>query len=142
MLYCIRVLIDRNKRPNFMDGDAERLFQNFQAINSLQSARMKLWELKQWGGVQKYIEEFRDLQVSIVDMSAAEALDVFKQGLKEKIRKEKERVKVKTKERKRKEESKNEGKKQGRKKENAGPGMFFPFLLFLRHWVLFFDPFL
>lgn len=49
---------------------------------------MKLWDLKQKGGIHEYIEEFRDLQVSIMDMSGAEALDVFKRGLKDRIRKE------------------------------------------------------
>ncbi|CAM6124588.1 unnamed protein product [Calypogeia fissa] len=49
---------------------------------------MKLWELNQTGDVQHYVDEFRKLQVQIMDMNLVEALDTFKRGLKKKIRRE------------------------------------------------------
>lgn len=82
-----RMLSERGATISW-SGMQEGLLQNFQAVDSLQTARMKLWDLKQKGGIHEYIEEFRDLQVSIMDMSGAEALDVFKRGLKDRIRKE------------------------------------------------------
>ncbi|KAL3687945.1 hypothetical protein R1sor_014254 [Riccia sorocarpa] len=51
-------------------------------------ARTRMWNLKQDKSLQEYVEAFLDLQVVITDMSGAEALDVFKRGLKEKIKKE------------------------------------------------------
>lgn len=64
----------------------EGLILQFKAIDALTTARMKLWELTQTGDVQQYVDEFRKLQVQIMDMSPAEALDTFKRGLKKKIR--------------------------------------------------------
>ncbi|CAM6126112.1 unnamed protein product [Calypogeia fissa] len=63
----------------------EGLSLQFKAIDALMTARMKLWELNQTGDVQQYVDEFRKLQVQIMDMSPAEALDTFKRGLKKKI---------------------------------------------------------
>lgn len=47
----------------------EVLLHNFQAVNSLQTSRIKLWNLKQFGGIHEYNEEFCDLQVSIMYMN-------------------------------------------------------------------------
>jgi hypothetical protein len=66
----------------------EGLVLQFKAIDALTTARMKLWELKQTGDVQHYVDEFRKLQVQIMDMSPAEALDTFKRGLKKRIQSE------------------------------------------------------
>ncbi|KAL3701254.1 hypothetical protein R1sor_019276 [Riccia sorocarpa] len=64
------------------------LLRNFQSVDSVQMARTRMWNLRQDKSLQEYVETFLDLQVAITDMSAAEALDVFKRGLKEKIKKE------------------------------------------------------
>ncbi|KAL3675441.1 hypothetical protein R1sor_025389 [Riccia sorocarpa] len=64
------------------------LLRNFQSVDSVQMARTRMWNLKQDNSLQEYVEAFLDLQVVITDMSGAEALDVFKRGLKEKIKKE------------------------------------------------------
>ncbi|KAL3681508.1 hypothetical protein R1sor_024464 [Riccia sorocarpa] len=64
------------------------LLKNFQSVDSVQMARTRMWNLRQDKSLQEYVEAFLDLQVAITDMSAAEALDVFKRGLKEKIKKE------------------------------------------------------
>ncbi|OAE32672.1 hypothetical protein AXG93_632s1220 [Marchantia polymorpha subsp. ruderalis] len=67
---------------------AEANRRRLQEIEDQANLLLRMGKSCKKGGIHEYIEEFRDLQVSIMDMSGAEALDVFKRGLKDRIRKE------------------------------------------------------
>ncbi|KAL3685905.1 hypothetical protein R1sor_003927 [Riccia sorocarpa] len=82
-----RTLLTKNRIVTWTALQAG-LLRNFQSVDSVQMARTRMWNLKQDKSLQEYVEAFLDLQVVITDMSGAEALDVFKRELKEKIKKE------------------------------------------------------
>lgn len=72
----------QNEMLTFCEVKCKKNFCRIFKWYSLQVARMRLWNQKQKGRIYKYIEEFCDLQVCIMNMSGAETLNVFKQVFK------------------------------------------------------------
>jgi hypothetical protein len=68
----------------------------FRPSDAVRSARNQLAALQQRGSVQTYVVRFRDLALEIPDLSAAEALDRFVRGLRDKTRLEVEHRDPKT----------------------------------------------
>ncbi|GMI94304.1 hypothetical protein HRI_003099700 [Hibiscus trionum] len=56
--------------------------EQFYPTNAQQEAREKLHELKHEGSITEYVRQFTELKLQIKDMTEAEALFVFKNGLK------------------------------------------------------------
>jgi hypothetical protein len=67
------------------DDFGEAIKRRFKSPNAKLFARAKLYQLKQKSSVTKYIELFENLRARIDDLSDAEAIQVFIQGLKPKL---------------------------------------------------------
>jgi hypothetical protein len=84
----------KQESPSTWTTMQQEIYKYFRPVNEERLASDKIYNLKQYKGVQDYISQFNDLTVKIPDIATPEAFRLFMRGLKPEIRNEMEKRRI------------------------------------------------